>query len=239
LDLFSIQPLWVFEQLAAGQPFHSKPEFAANPRDEFDEGMLAAYAWLGQEMDQRCTLRRPPEARFPVWAWHTWYGTRRRKPDLRFSDVRAHAAAEPQVLLTLEIPDEVVLLSDFDAWHHVLNRWYLDTESETDNFEGRCKAAGLNAYSGATLADAALEQERAKTWQAVFELGKVRDILKAKPEQVSTQATFWEIRPEYVLEAVRFGNGQRSQKLVLPKQRGLNNPQALREDVNERRIAES
>ena len=216
MDLFSIQPLRVFEQLAAGQPFRSKPDFAATPRDEIDEQILAAYGWLGREMDQRCTPQRPPDVRFPVWAWHTWYGTRRRKPDLRFSDVRAHAATEPQVLLTLEVPDEEVLLSDFGAWHHVLNRWYLAAEPETDSFDARCKAAGLHAYSGGPLEDAALEHERLSTWQAIFELEKVRGILEAKPEHVSAQATFWEIRPEHVVEAVSFGRGQRSQKLVLP-----------------------
>ncbi|KWU26390.1 DUF3841 domain-containing protein [Burkholderia cenocepacia] len=137
---------------------------------------------------------------------------------MRFADVRAHAREEPQVLFTLDVPDGAVLISDFDAWHFVLNRWYFAEEDATNAFEARCKAAGLNAYSGAPLDDAALERERAATWQAIFNLDEARSLLQASPEEVSAQATFWEIRPEYVVEAVSFGRGQRSQKLVFPKQ---------------------
>ena len=36
------------------------------------------------------------------------------------------------VCLTVDIPDNKVLLSDFDAWHCVLNNWFCPLTNEED-----------------------------------------------------------------------------------------------------------
>ena len=64
----------------------------------------------------------------PIWVWV------RPKPDLRQAGYLQRG--RKGVLLELEIDSHRILLSDFDAWHCVLNHWYLAlTEYEELQFE--------------------------------------------------------------------------------------------------------
>jgi hypothetical protein len=76
-------------------------------------------------------LGLPPEgATYPFWAWHTieW---KHQKPDLRRTEFRAYRGN--QVCLELEIPDNMVLLSNEDMWHIVLNDgYYSDCSNERE-----------------------------------------------------------------------------------------------------------
>jgi hypothetical protein len=79
----------------------SSPEFAA------------AYDWMRWQMHRRIDGYT---GRYPMWLW-----ARIRRYDLT-SLVRHSAAEFPgQVLLTLRVPAGRVVLSDFMAWHSVLN----------------------------------------------------------------------------------------------------------------------
>ena len=43
---------------------------------------------------------------------------------------------EKMVCMSIEIPDEQVLLSDFGTWHFVLNRWPIsDSEEEANRID--------------------------------------------------------------------------------------------------------
>lgn len=92
--------------------------------DEF----LVSYNWMSQQMRMR--ICEPPHGvQYPVWLWHTWEGKRKR-PDMRKS---AYAAPNtPIVLLMVEIPDEMVLLSDFDRWNIVMNGCYVAIGADDD-----------------------------------------------------------------------------------------------------------
>jgi hypothetical protein len=79
----------------------SGPEFAS------------AYDWMRWQMYQRVPGY---SGRYPVWVW-----ARIRRYDLLSSVRHAARASSGEVLLTLRIPRERVLLTDFDAWHYVLN----------------------------------------------------------------------------------------------------------------------
>jgi hypothetical protein len=72
------------------------------------------YKWMMEQM-----RRRVPGygGGFPIWLWHS------PKPDLRHS---GHLSRGEQALrIELESPRELVLVSDFETWHCVLNRWHL------------------------------------------------------------------------------------------------------------------
>lgn len=57
----------------------------------------------------------------PVWAWH-------KRPDLRsyrfFGDDQG-PSHRTDYLITIDVPDELVLLSEFGLWHCVLNSSYV------------------------------------------------------------------------------------------------------------------
>lgn len=74
---------------------------------------------MAEQMKKR--IGEPPKGViFPVWAWYQWEGMRKR-PDMRVHGRNWGEKGTPIVLLTIEVPDNLVLLSDFDYWHCVLN----------------------------------------------------------------------------------------------------------------------
>ncbi len=88
----------------------------------------------------------------------------------------------PIVLLAIDVPDDMVLLSDFDMWHNILNDGYL-------------------ALYGKDDIDEPDEDEKIKSWENVFNIDIVTDYWNTPK---STQATFWELKKEWVLKAEHF-----------------------------------
>ena len=82
----------------------------------------------------------------PIWAWQ-------RKPDLRRS---AHLSkGEKGVRLQLEVPEDLVLFSEFNAWHSVLNNSYIGkTMQEFEDYF----AYKLNPS----------EEEKVESWNLIF-----------------------------------------------------------------------
>jgi len=97
-----------------------------------DPDYVPAYKWIAAELNAR--VNRPcGKCRYPVWAWKCWDSERNCKPDLR---VRWGNKNEELVLLKINIPDNLVLLSEFHLWHYALNGWYLPANEEDQvNFE--------------------------------------------------------------------------------------------------------
>ena len=88
----------------------------------------------------------------------------------------------PVVLLTIDVPDDMVLLSDFDMWHNILNDGYLALYGKDD------------------IEDPS-EEEKLKSWENVFNIDIVTDYWNTPK---STQATFWELKKKWVLKAEHF-----------------------------------
>ena len=142
-----------------------------------EDDFLTAYNWMSQQMCLR--VSEPPNGvQYPVWLWHTWEGESKR-PDMRRS---AYAAPNtPIVLLTVEIPNETVLLSDFDRWNIVMNEHYLAVDAD-DDFPHS-------------------PEEISESWSRIF------DVSSANPyysSSLSIQATAWEVRKEWVKKAEFF-----------------------------------
>lgn len=86
------------------------------------------------------------QGEYPIWLWWT------EKPDLRCS---GHFERGIQaVCLEVEIPNECILLSDFDAWHCVLN------DSFCLLFEEEYKLVNQGTFH--------LTKE--KSWERIFDL---------------------------------------------------------------------
>lgn len=115
MRLYSVQPEPYWQICQARGCI--RPDHTMASRDGY-ENFLVAYAWMKEQM----AIRLPAfSGQDPVWAWHD-------RPDL--SHVSGWPRRDPYVLLTIDVPDERVLLSNFGMWHHVLNDVYLGTEEE-------------------------------------------------------------------------------------------------------------
>lgn len=217
MQLYSIQPRFVYDALRQGQAFRPRP--LAQPDHWLHDqpcGARQAYDWLCAQMVER-GMARCGEEHYPVWAWQQWAGPGRTRPDLRSSQMKSWSQKERQVLLTLEVPDAEVLLHDYDAWHYPLNYWYLARQRASGDFERRCKAQGLSPYRNQPLPEAALHAELLQSWQAIFDLAAARRLLGIARRDQVVQATFWSIEPQQVLRAVEFGMGTPRQVLPLSR----------------------
>ena len=150
MRLWTIQPVETFTRLQREKVLyvdeHTVPE-------EFRH----AYDWMREQM-----ARRIPGygGHYPWWGWVN-------RPDLRRS---GHLPPGTKgVRLELEVPDAEVLLSDFDAWHCVLNRSYLAlTEEEDEAWEARFRSAVPDPY--AWPPPEPWYSEILASWERIFDL---------------------------------------------------------------------
>lgn len=172
--------LWTIQHKAA----YDKMLFTGTLRADEDhlfcqDDLLFAYSWMTKQMQKR--IGDPPEGvRFPVWAYYQWEGIRKR-PDMR-SHRRWGEKDQPIVLLTIDVPDNRVLLSDFDMWHSVLNNSYLPL-SEADDIDNPTEA------------------DKMKSWERIFNIDSTTEYWDVPK---STQATFWELKREWVKKTEHF-----------------------------------
>ncbi len=139
-----------------------------------DGAFRSAYGYMAEQLEKR--VGKPPcGVHYPVWAWHTWEGKRGRR-DLRFSGYAPRGTEMVQI--EFEAEEGSFLLSDFDAWHLVLNDRYIG--------EREALAPILNA----PVTDlAALKALTERSWEKIFDLQNPL----TPPEDVSLQACLWEI----------------------------------------------
>ena len=159
---------------------------------EFD----AAYEWIAYQMKKR--IGPPPDGvEFPVWAWYKQNG-KHKKPDLRSERWGYGPGEEEYACIELEVPDELVLLSDFDEWHMILNNWIIsDTEEEENQLE--------SLYNG--LTPEAQKRFQFMNWERALNTAPLNNGWTIRGEWV--QATFWELRKEMIRNAKFLRTGKR------------------------------
>jgi hypothetical protein len=215
--LYTVQPRLVYDILRETGVFLSKPW--KNPEDWLYSDAPAiklAYDWLCDEMVGR-GLRRPAADVYPVWAWYQYEGEKKPKPDLRYGTMKNCAQGDRQVLLTLDLADEDVLLHDYEAWHYPLNYFHLAAQRVSDRFERQCKPAGCPLYDVVPLRDKALHAEVQRSWRTIFDLPACRRLFRRSRDNQSIQATFWKLHAANVTAVVEFGGGQTRRTLPLPR----------------------
>lgn len=143
------------------------------------------YDWLAERMTEKVG---PPPAgvRYPVWAWYKQRG-KHKKPDLRSERWCYGPGNEDYVCLELDVPDELVVLSDFDIWHIVLCDSLISDTEEEDKQQ--------DAYRD-SLPEAEKAIYKSKNWERVFITTPMHNDWTKRGELV--QATFWELKAEYI-----------------------------------------
>ena len=153
-------------------------------------------------------LGQPVGIKYPIWAWYQWEGKRKRR-DLREGSLEKRG--EKAVQLTIEIADSDVLLSDFDAFHYVLNYWYLpEDERDGKSFEREYTRLGFSWHDlqNFDIQTQAMKNTRAtieKSWDRIFDLEKEdENLIYGLNSQKSIQATFWQLKIEQVTKTEMF-----------------------------------
>ncbi len=171
MKLWTLQPHSVAEKLKAGEPYVCDPLISSFSNDD---DFIKSYDWLVSEMAK--VIPQPEHVRWPAWAWHTNYGVQT-KPDRRRGMFNNYD--ELDSILELEVPDELVLLSDFDDWHCVLNNCAIMSDEEYEAWPEK------DEWDCAVYTD----EFKLDSWKKVF---------RSNTEFV--QACIWTIEPEYLVK---------------------------------------
>jgi len=130
-----------------------------------------------------------PEAA-PPWGWFHWEGEARKRPDLR---VVRHYWKPPgeYVLLECELPDAAVMLSDFDAWHIILNNQYVSISDEDE----AAYLAARKQYDAVPSEELAENLRTAfyRSWERIIDMDALAEPDWHAMEKKSIQACFWKL----------------------------------------------
>lgn len=111
--------LWTIQNAIVYEKMNQTGVLRADKEYIVDDFFLDSYLWMSGQVKKR--ISNPPNGvTLPVWAWYQWEGKRKR-PDMRVHGRNWGEKGAPIVLLTIDVPENQVLLSDFDSWHYVLN----------------------------------------------------------------------------------------------------------------------
>jgi hypothetical protein len=176
MRLWTVQPVEVWEILKKQGYFICEPE--KSDYLSSDWGFKKSYDWLVNQMDMRVG-KRPNGVSYPIWAWHTrdW---KHKKPDLR--NIGLGNKGEKSVCIEIEIPDNEVLLHDYDAWHYVLNNWWYDGSFSERDWEKK-----HNWFD--KLSNEEKEILTKKSWERIFDVSPFKNDWFQKGRYI--QATFW------------------------------------------------
>ena len=148
------------------------------------------YDWLAGQMCQK--IGAPPEGVvYPVWAWYKCNG--RRKPDLEEESKENRSPGDKLVCMEIEIPENNVVLSDFDSWSIILLNGFI-SESEEENTRLEAYYDMLNTEEKQTFKN--------KNWERVFDINPAQNDWRVKGQYI--QATFWELRKEDIKKVQHF-----------------------------------
>lgn len=167
IRVWTIQPLQVLVRLAEEQVLYADPH-------QIPEEFRHAYDWMRDQMWRRI---HGYSGRYPWWGWASPC------PDLRQSGHLPRGTRG--VRLELALAPVEVLLSDFDAWHVVLNHGYLAlSENEEEEWDQRFETAVPNRLAWpppepwyADILD---------SWERIFQL------------EVLTASDYWGAGPRYI-----------------------------------------
>ena len=171
--------LWTIQHESAYERMLQTGTLRSDENHIVHELFRTSYEWMAVQMAKRIG-EAPSGVKFPVWAWYQWEGKRKR-PDMRMTG-RWSVKGTPIVLLTIDVPDECVLLSDFEDWHMVLNDGVL-----------------IFPYEDVVYS----KEEQQRSWEKIFDYECSYDS-RRRNEELTTQACMWEIKAEWVVKAERF-----------------------------------
>lgn len=182
MRLWTIQPVSVYEKLLNQKVLYVDKNLADNITGKYS--FKESYDWLIIKMKERIGVDESAE--YPWWAWYK-RDYKHMKPDLRESAYEIKGTK--CVCLELEIPDNEVVLSDFDTWHLVLNNcWYnpAHNEKEYDKLE--------DWYDN--LSQEEQQKLKVDSWDNIFNITPLSNGWERNGAYV--QATFWVLKLDYV-----------------------------------------
>lgn len=189
--VWTIQPYEVYEEILEKGEFACDPRLSANLSEGAE--FRRSYQWMIQQMIEKIG-KAEKVGSYPVWAWY------RRDYQRKRPDFRERRDYPDEVCIELDIPDEKVLLSDFDAWHFVLNDLYYSNATNDAEWERQ-------AEWFSSLSEKEQEQVKEESWKRIFDISPRFGDWEHNGRMV--QACFWKIEKAQVRKVWRLKEGER------------------------------
>jgi len=170
--------LWTIKSLAYWEKCQEVGVIKCDGRKLGEPLFKTGYDWMRGQMKKRIPGCK---GKFPIWAWIE-------RPDLRTTG--SYVRDSPGVCIEIEVPDHLVLLSDFDGWHCVLNGCYTSLSEKDDNeFDNKFKSPKdfgitpamvlenpglLTTHKAYQAEEARMYQAITDSWDRIFNLGLMR-----------------------------------------------------------------
>lgn len=169
MHIFTEQPLVVWQTIKAKHCYHPDPN-NLDVMSHLDQDFADAYDWLINQFNQR--IPKPDQATIPIW----WWLDNNSRPKEFQEDMPPKPV---KVIIEANYPKNQVLLSDFEKWHYVLNKWYLpdDINNNSDDYYDR-----IDQWFD-HLSSHQQQVQMQKSWQQIFNLD----------DQWPIQANTWSI----------------------------------------------
>ena len=161
MRLWTVQPIEVYNQVMSADGYSVNLSHADCLASEF-EFFREAYAWLH---DKAVDRGLEDNGRGMIWAWYRFGKFSRRKPDVRTLR-KMSGPGRKMCCMTLEVPDDKVLLMDTNQWGMRLNGSACVTAEEEamddEQYDKRLK----ELYA---MPEADLLRYSESTWDLVFD----------------------------------------------------------------------
>ena len=162
-----------------------------------DSFFSSHYGYMITQMIDRCAEFPPkfsdPFKNPPVWAWYIYDGENKVPDNLDTCGVGV--PGNEYVCIEFEIEEDDILLSDFDAWHHVLNNsWYEGSLSEAE-------WETLHSWYD-RLPNKEKDAIKLASWERIFDITQYKNDWCSNGYYV--QGTFWELRKDMITKVTRF-----------------------------------
>jgi hypothetical protein len=189
------QPIEIWNLIQDTGEYRCGPSKGSMIEPEFQE----KYRWLCRKMTER--IGPPPEGvELPLWAWYMQNG-KHKKPDLRSERWICGPSDVDYTCIELEIPENQVLLSDFELWHSVLNDWLISfSEAEDDR---------IHEYYN-SLSPEARRAYKDKNWEQIFDISFFESKWIRRGYMI--QATFWVLSRDMIRDVRFFRTGKYKSK---------------------------
>ena len=171
------------------------------PRDCADRDFVPAYDWMANQMHDRIEHPPPRGVSIPIWAWQQYDGSQRKRPDLRSAGHLPSGTRGYRIGFT--IPEDHVLLSDFEMWHYALNYSFLaPSESDAETFDQLHPNLTCSWHDPPTDQD--VDYAIKNSWHRMFDLDWNDPCISLPKDQKSIQATLWQLEKSWVTTVEEF-----------------------------------
>ena len=176
----------VWDEIESTGRYLVKEEYVRAKNAEISDYYIELYRWLTEMCRSKVDI--PADAKFPIW--------------LALTEEQRLPAAPGTISLTLDVPENVLFMLDYDRWGYRVNHWYVPRNAadeaahnkELERFGIGNEAALITGELGNF--HPALKRKIQSSW--------ARTVEAPNPRLDLNVGVIWEILPEWIYEVEQY-----------------------------------